>query len=162
MRPTRILRFPGPVVAFGVVLLMLGGLGLLGSVVIGGVTLKSTASTHEDLLATRKAAAARELRQAGVPEVAITEFFETGSISDINLGVGPDPRDRERVREILRTYESGTAASTAGTAIASGIGLGAAAIAGAVSLPLLLVGALLLLRRSVWRCEACGFVFDRA
>lgn len=57
---------------------------------------------------------------------------------------------------------SGDSQAAAGAGIAAFMGMGMTVMAFAVSLPVLIAGAILVLRRKVWRCGGCDFMFERA
>jgi hypothetical protein len=71
----------------------------------------------------------------------------------------------EDQRKALESATSGYAGQLAGAGIGGAAVTGIAGIvmivAYIVLLPLFIIGLLLTLKKKVWRCPACGYVFDR-
>ena len=57
---------------------------------------------------------------------------------------------------------SGDPSNAAAAGLAAAMGLGMTVLAFAISLPVLIAGAILIMRRKVWQCGSCDFVFERA
>jgi len=162
MARDKIYRLSGCLVTIGYTLWVPAVLVLIVTLAftVFGVSATSTAaSTTRD---TAKKAALERLKN--IPNIAqevSREFESTGQIDQQTMSK-LDEEQRHKVEEISTEYH----ANIAGTAIAA---MGTGCVGGSVALlvyiagiPAFIVGFLLTLRRSVWRCAQCAFVFDRA
>lgn len=162
MIQTKVFRLSGCLVALGFCLLIPAFIGLVS---IGGCVAITTIGTGAAAVAVSQSAitnAASQLSSIdGVP-LEYIRLFETNQIA-AKRGISelPEPT-QEPVRKILLDYN----AQKAGTAIATGMfaTFGTVIVIGCffASIPVLIVGFLLVMRKKVWLCLSCGFNFDRA
>ncbi|HKS16308.1 MAG TPA: hypothetical protein VJU16_03295, partial [Planctomycetota bacterium] len=91
----------------------------------------------------------------------VHDFESDGKIDDRRLADLP-PEQRRQVQEIESQYHLaiGTAAAATGCFGCLG-GLGVIALFVA-SVPALIVGLLLVLKKNIWQCLGCTSVYDRA
>lgn len=127
-------------------------------VLFAGAGASATAGTLD---AAKKNAIA-QLHQYDAPFGIVDEFDRTGTVQDASLEALHDEATRAHVKAILQLYHATIAGGAIGATAATGIA--GALIVGAyvVGIPLFIVGLLLTLKKNVWRCATCGYVFDRA
>ena len=109
-----------------------------------------------------KAEAVVQLRELEDLPLGIVASFESdASIPEASLRV-LESEQRTRVDAILTSYQSAVrSVGLAGTAV-TGIGTVGVIFTYIVALPFFIVGLLLTVKKRVWRCQACGYIFDRA
>lgn len=150
------LRFLGYVLWVPALLMLIlaGGCGLL----VGGA---GTSATVETVTKSRNDAANQLLDIGSIPRERIEEFQKSGTFERNELQLIP-ASDRDRAERILDLHQASVAGAGLGGAAATGIaGLGALAMF-VMFIPLFVVGLLLTLKKNVWKCPTCGYVFDRA
>jgi hypothetical protein len=88
------------------------------------------------------------------------EFRQAGRIREETIN-GLPLDQRRKVRDVVIEY--GVAVGSAGIAGAAVGGVGTLVVVGllAFGIPGTIVGLLLLRRKSLWRCGACGYAFER-
>ncbi|MFZ2958007.1 MAG: hypothetical protein WA705_14060 [Candidatus Ozemobacteraceae bacterium] len=101
------------------------------------------------------------LTDAKVPANIISEYRETGKIAQDSISK-LQPRDKSAVDNALHTERASKIGHGIGVGIIAATGGAMTVAAFMVGLPAFIVGFLLLLKRSVWRCPSCGYIFDRA
>lgn len=162
MAATAVRRLSSGLVVIGYVLLTMGvlGMGTAGCVAVVGMS--SSASVSEESKRQNDEWALEQLGEAGVSSETLREFRLNGNLHETTIASIEDEDRRRRVEAIISTHSSSAAGSAMGAGIATGIGTAFVLGVGLVSLPLFIVGLLLTLKKNVWRCGACGYVFDRA
>jgi hypothetical protein len=160
MRPTRVRRFSHGLVVLGYLMMIFGFLPMLGAAACGllstGSVVKNAATGMDD------SKTIRELDDiAGLPSRVVDEYRSTHEVSERTIS-GLTSTQQHEVRMAL----AGDVGRKAGGAMATGITAGASivtfAVASVIGIPLLIVGLLLTLRRNVWQCGDCSYIFDRA
>jgi len=158
----RVFRLSGCVVGIGYTLWVPALLVLLFAIVLTVIGTASTTAAGSTALDTSKKQALARLKQVpNIPAEAITEFEKGGRLSEQTLASLP-PEQRFKVNEIQTTYSAGVAGAALGTMGAGCIGGSITLLLYIASIPTLIVGFLLTLRKNIWRCQQCGFIFDRA
>ncbi len=161
LKKTKVRRLSGCLAAIGYTLWVPGAIGLLVAVLLSLVVVGATGKGAADLETQTKAEVVQQLRQIeGVPDTLIAGFEDSGNIPQAQLEA-LDVDARERVKEALLGYEMSRAAGAAGTAIGAGLSGFGVAILYVFSIPCLIIGLLLTLKKKVWRCSECGVAFDR-
>lgn len=162
LEPRRIFRLSGCLVALGFFLLAYAGAAIMGGIVL---TVAGTAITgvagKEAMDKARQEGLTRLKQDPDLPPSVVRDFENDGVIDDSEMNkLTPD--QRRRVQEIQAQYivSAGGAAAAVGCVGCLG-GLGVIVLF-VSSIPALIVGLLLILKKSVWHCVACTSVFDRA
>lgn len=158
MQPRLMPRFGDGLRAIGVLLVLVSvavlGFATLTVFMAVGSTQDGTANTQRhhtvNLLL--------ELRD--IPRAAIDEFERTGTMDRAALRQLSEGERRQAERLLEAHDRVVNNQATPGTVL--GVGGCGLFVLGLVFVPLLIGGALLLRRRSVWWCQMCGYVFDRA
>ncbi len=127
--------------------------------VVVGPQATREATTKQDARAQSAAITALE-GIPGLPDALLQELESTGKLSEETIGRLP-PEQQSRVRTIMIDYYGSRVASGAGGAISAGLGLFLILVLLAFGIPGAIVGLLLIRRTKLWRCEGCGFAFDR-
>jgi hypothetical protein len=162
MQATKIRRFSGGLVFVGytlwipalLIMLMTGACTLFSF----GVGSSSTMRVADE--AKQRATTALHKVHGVTPEM-ISEFVEKSTLSEAFLRKLNTP-DRREVNIILSTYGSSVSGAAFGGTAAAGIGLAFLLVVYIFCIPLFIVGLLLTLKKRVWRCPTCGYVFERA
>ncbi len=162
LEPRRIFRLSGCLVALGFFLLAFSGAAVIGGVVLTVAGTAITGVAGAEAVDKARQEAATSLKQIpDLPPSVVRDFENDGTIENSNLDkLTPD--QRRRVQEIQAQYvvTIGGAATAAGCIGCLG-GLGVIVLF-ISSIPALIVGLLLILKKNVWQCMACTSVFDRA
>ena len=67
-----------------------------------------------------------------------------------------------KLKAIETSYNAEVAGATIGTGVAATIGGGLMLVMFIITIPGQIIGFLLILRKKVWKCGQCGYVFERA
>ena len=162
MSPTKIFRFSGCLVAIGVSLLVpsLMALGMATFCGLGG--LFSGGAATVDTVGKLKAETAKELAAIpNIPKSVLDDFEQDGVLEDATLA-GLKPAMRERVETIEKGHAAGIAGVALGGTAVAGVSIAGVLVTYVIGIPAFIVGFVLILRKKVWRCAGCGYVFDRA
>jgi len=162
MRQGKVFRLSGCLVAIGFTLLIPAFFGLLVALlftvaIIGGTG--NFISIGKEQARTNAVAQMKAID--GVPD-SFVRLFETNQSLAMTEATNLSSDIQLPAMHVIDIfYQDTSRAETAGglTATAGGI---AVLIAYVVSIPTLIVGFLLVLRKKVWRCTQCGYIFDRA
>lgn len=162
MYEAKIPRFSGCLIAIGysllvpaiLALLLTTGFALFGMFATGQASVEGVGEAKERALESLRAI-------EGLPGPVITDFYEDGQIEDSNKDSLP-PEQRRRVDSILGLYNASVAGTAIGSTMAAGLGAAMVFTVYAVAVPALVVGFVLLLKKNVWMCRRCRYVFDRA
>lgn len=161
MAAKRISRFSKALVFIGYTLWVPAAL-FLALVTVATIMVSTDGSRADDAVADRARDRAYEnLKEIGLSPQMVSEFTSSGDISDSHIET-LIPSERRQVRDVLLNYRSTVAASKSGSAIAAGVGGCSMVVAYIIGIPFFVVGLLLTLRKNVWECGSCGYVFDRA
>ena len=128
--------------------------GALGTAATGSASVTVTEHTKQETVTKLQAI-------EGLPAAVVTDFEPDGRISDETFAT-LTPAQSNDVRRLQSAYTAAVAGATVGTGLAALFGGGLVIIMFAIAIPGLIVGFLLILRKKVWRCQACGYIFDRA
>lgn len=158
----KIFRFSGCLVALGFCILVPS---LIFLVFAALMALAGTAVTSEfGAQAEREARskAASDLRAIpGLPVAVIADFEEDGLIPADRLNSLPSFDVQRSVNRVINAYQASSASAAVGTGAAAVVGGGIVLYFFFASIPALIVGFLLVLRRKVWKCTNCGFFYER-
>jgi tetrahydromethanopterin S-methyltransferase subunit F len=157
MSPIKIFRLSLPLAIIGYFLI----LASLGSVATGGIMALVGIGVSASSASVAKSEATEKLEALALPAALIEEFKRSGDISETRLAA-LDTRDRLQANSVLADYRLQSGLSGAATGIA---GLMGGAMAGGllvISLPILIVGLLISLRKKIRHCKACGYFYDLA
>lgn len=160
MEDVKIFRLHGCLVAIGFGVLAACVLLLILAVLVK--SRQSAAASAVERAQTRaKAEALSQLRALNVPAPVVSDFEPDAGLSGPSWAL-LSPAQSNEVRRIESEHQL-KLDGAAGVRSAVGIiGGGLFVLFLAVALPGIVIGLLLLLRKKVWRCEACGYFFDRA
>jgi len=161
MESVKRFRLSGCLVSAGFALVVTSLVALAVGLLLVAVGPKATreATTAHDARAQSAAIKALE-GIPGLPHAVVQELESTGKVSEETIGRLPFDQ-RSRVRSIMIDYYGSRVASGAGGAIGAGMGIFLILVLFAFGIPGAVVGLLLVRRRKLWRCGACGFAFDR-
>jgi hypothetical protein len=95
-----------------------------------------------------------------LPDAVARELESTGKVSEATIRRLPFDQ-QSRVRSTLIDYYGSRVASGTGGAIGAGVGVFLILLLFGFGVPGTIVGLLLVRKRKLWRCGACGFAFDR-
>jgi hypothetical protein len=161
MAPVKVFRFSGCLVAVGVTVLVPAILGLVVGALLAIFGTVGTATTSSEALSRAKATAARSLREIPVEETVVDDFFDDAMIREDTLA-RLSPEKRRRVEAVMDGFHAQVAGAALGTTAAAGVGMGVVVLIYLFSIPAFVLGLVLILRKKVWRCSNCGYVFERA
>jgi hypothetical protein len=161
MAPKKLFRSSGCLVVGGAVLLVASLTATALGVVIGLVGPGATreAVSTRDSQAKAKAVAGLQ-RIPDLPDALVQELESTGKVSEETLSRLP-LEQRQRVRTVLIDYYGERIGSGVAHGVTAGVGTFFVLVLLAFGIPGAIIGLVLLRRRKVWRCESCGFAFDR-
>ena len=97
----------------------------------------------------------------GIPTSVISDFETNATFQEASLSA-LTPSQREQVQEVQTSYNAEVAGATIGTGVAATIGGGLMLVMFIITIPGQIIGFLLILRKKVWKCGQCGYVFERA
>lgn len=133
------------------------GIGIL-SATVGPRATRDAVATH-DAGATSEALAALR-RIPGLPPGVVQEFEAKEAISEETLAELPFDR-QSRVRDVMIAYHGQRASTGFAGLFTAGVGTFIVLVLFAFGIPGGIVGLILVRKRKVWRCAACGFAFER-
>jgi hypothetical protein len=145
--PQKVHRMSGPAVTIGYILLIPSLIGLLVS--FGFLILSWTAAAQ--VATTINETTARELRGANVPEEFIRQLKEGKVVSQSELSALTTEK-----RRAVEAANLQIAGSLAGAGCAGACGTGLAGVGAVISFVGGLVGWLLVMKKRVLTCNACG------
>jgi hypothetical protein len=162
MAATRVPKFSSVLRIIGFTLWIPALLLLAGSTVMVCATMGAGSSAAGEVMTRARNEGANRLRGVRqMPEAVVDDFKEDGQVAETVL-VTLDETQRQAVRTEMTTYS----ATAAGSAIGSGAvaGVGGCGLIGLyfVLVPTMIVGFVLTLKKNVWKCGTCGYIFDRA
>ena len=162
MEPRRLFRLSGCLVASGYGLLVTAVAAVLFAVLLAVVGPRATTGAAADHEARAKADAIAALRKSpgDLPAAVYEEFASGGAISDRTLSTLPFDQ-QSTTRSVMAEYHRKRAASGIATLATAGIGGLSALILFVFGITASIVALLLVRKRKVWRCTACGFAFER-
>lgn len=162
MKRKQIYRLSGCLVVIGSFILICGFLTIGMAIWITVAGTSATAKIESETLAEAK----KEVRQKlegidGLPESVIREFKTTGDIKQKTID-SLDGKIKTDVETILASYRASIIGIGLGTGMFALFGGGIVIILFIVGIPALIIGFLLVLKKKVWRCTNCGYIFARA
>jgi hypothetical protein len=162
MRPTKVFRLSGCLVAIGFFLLIPCFLLLCFALLLGALGTAATGSASVKVTERAKQDAVTKLRAVeGISPIVVSNFQATGRIYDASLAT-LEPAQREQVQQIQSSYDAQVAGAAVGTGFAALFGGGLILVMFIIAIPGLIIGFLLILRKKVWKCQVCGYIFERA
>lgn len=162
MMPTKVFRFSGCLVAIGVSLLVPSMLALGAATFCAVAGVFSGGSATVQLAEDLKREAISELENIpDLPDAVVSDFTVDGAIDEATL-TALKPQQRRQAEAIESSFQAGTAGAALGGTAVAGVSIFGVLATYAAAIPTFIVGLVLVLRRGVWRCVACGYVFDRA
>jgi hypothetical protein len=162
MFQTKVHRLSGCLVAIGFCLLI----PAIGAVLLAGVTMLASIFggniAGQSILPLAQSNAVHELSAIKDMPASFVEFFKTNQLNARSHIPDLPPEIQPSATEALDKFEiKRVEVSNFGRGMALGGGVFSVVVFVA-ALPLLIVGFLLVLKKKVWRCKGCGFIFDRA
>lgn len=148
--PKKISRMSAPVVVIGWLLLVPSFFGML----VGGTAIFFGGSATVEVSENLSEEIRLELETEGVPEAVISNVLAYEDVDTEGLTA-------EQVR-VIDSAEMSLAAGTAGAAVGGGLGIFMGLVIGVCSFVGGLLGWLLVMKKKVLRCNACGAVVDAA
>jgi hypothetical protein len=162
MRPTKVFRLSGCLATLGFFLLIPCFLLLCFALLFGALGMAATGSASVKVTEQAKQDAITKLRaMEGIPPGVISNFQPTARVSDTSL-TALEPPQREQVHQIQSSYDAQVAGAAVGTGFAALFGGGLVIIMFVIAIPGLIIGFVLILRKKVWKCQTCGYIFERA
>ena len=172
IRKAKVPRLSGCLVAIGytlwipAALLLLVALlmtfGLVGAA--GSVASETSKESKEKAIAQLQKIGVQDITEPGlvqrVPPSLLETFRKQGSIPETQVEA-LRPAVRDEVKRVLAEYDLSRAGEAAGTGLAVAAGGLILVLLYAISLPTVIIGLLLTLKKKIWRCKECGFPFDR-
>jgi hypothetical protein len=161
MASDKVYRMSGCLVMIGYLFVVAGALIMLGAVGFSFLGLSAGTKSLPETLARENARTEGKMAEAGLPPFVIEEYHRTKTVSSRTLGALPqeDRRKADRILSSSTAGKTGAVVGTAGMAVCGGAFTMAALAAG---LPMFVLGFLFVLKRKVWRCLKCGYIYDRA
>ena len=163
MGPSKLFRFSVCLVSLGFFMAIPAAIGLILLALFGVLGFFGTGAAISSGWTSAQSNAVYRLGQIeGVPADYIALFRTNSLRASTELSkIVPDSA-QSAARQVMHDYElARSSISTVGGA-AGMLGGAFVLIPVAICIPIFIVGMLLVLRRKVWRCGHCGFIFDRA
>ena len=162
MVATKIPKFSGCLVAIGYTLLIPSILALLAVTAVALLGVFATGSATVEGVNRAKGSAIEQLNEIpDLPPEVVADFEDDGVIDDsVKANLTED--QQRRVDSVVSMYGASIAGTALGGTMAAGIGTAMVVTVYMICIPAFIVGLVLLLKRSVWRCRKCGYVFERA
>jgi hypothetical protein len=162
MRPAKVYRLSGWLVFLGYCILVPCFLGfcltilfaIIGTAATGTAGMQATQQAKQEALVKLKA-------MDGLPSNVISSFETATNIPESSLNA-LEPGQRDQVQQIQSSYAAEITGATLGTGMAAIFGGGLLVVAFLITIPGQIIGFLLILRKKVWKCGHCGYVFERA
>lgn len=162
MRKTKVFRFSGCLVAIGITLLVPSLLALLLATFIAITGTAATGAATVEVAERQKAETIESLSQIeGLPTAVLSDFEDDTIVSEATLSA-LTPEMRNEVEAVIAAHQLATVGAAAGTGMFAAVGTAVVVLIYVISIPALIVGFVLILRRKVWKCGGCGYIFDRA
>jgi hypothetical protein len=159
---TRVSKFSTALVLIGYTLWIPALLLLLGTTACTILTMGAgTARTAKVALDAKREAIEKLGKIENLPPIVLTEFERDDKVQDSTLSSLPDEQ-RTEVSSIVISYSGQIAGAAIGGTAAAGIGGCALVTVYVFCVPLFIIGLVLTLKKNIWQCPACGYVFDRA
>ncbi len=161
MQKTKVFRLSGCLVSIGAFILFCTGSTILISIIIAITGTAVTGVAAFDIEDRAKSDAVAKLNQIdGLPSFVILDFNDDGMIRDATLaGIGKD--HRKAVHHIMESYNLQLNSGVAATGIAAVMGGSFVIFVILCSLGLSAIGFILVLRKKVWKCNRCGYLYER-
>ena len=162
MEPTKVARFTGCLIGIGYTLLIpaIVAISVATGVTLSGILI--TGETTSRSAERAKAETANKLRAIrGLPEYIVEDFKRSGEIGQGIRGQ-LTPMELQEVDLAMASYNASLAGSAIGGTMAAGMGIMMNVAIYATSIPALIMGFVLLMKKKVWRCNGCGYLFERA
>lgn len=162
MAATRVARFSPTLRIIGLTLWIPAILLLAGSTLMVCVSMGVSGSTATEMQAKARNEGANRLQNVRLMDDAIVEDFrKDGKVDEVVLVTLSGDHQRA-VRQEMSTYSATVAGSALGTGAVAGVG--GCGLIGAyfILVPVMVLGFVLTLKKSVWRCGNCGYIYDRA
>jgi hypothetical protein len=161
MSPRRVQRFSPALVVIGYLLWIPTLFILLGVTGCTVLTMGASGVGSVSGMDTAKQAVVKQLIDDKVDAAAVDEFRRTSDVSAPTLARLP-PEQRTAVEAAITAHRIMIGGGTVATAAVTGFGLLFLVVAWAGGVPFFIVGLILTLKRNVWQCSACQYIYDRA
>ncbi len=161
METVKIFRLSGCLVAAGVALVVTSLAALAVGLLLAAAGPKATGEAVSSHDARAKFAAIEALQKIPqLPDAIVEELESTDKVSENTIARLP-LEQRQQVRNILLDYHGARGSTGVAGAVTAGVGTVLVLVRLAFGVTGGIVGLLLVRRRKVWRCAACGIAFDR-
>jgi hypothetical protein len=157
MHADKVFRLSGCLATIGFIILVPCFLLMCFAIVFGLIGTAASVNVIEGL---EKETTSSLTDIEGLPAEVISDFERDNRVSDETLAM-LTPAQRNDVQRLLSTYADRLTGASAAVGISALFGGGLFVIMLAISIPGFIVGLVLILRNKVWRCQMCGYVFDR-
>lgn len=157
----RIYRMSGCLVAIGYFLVIPGMLMMLGGIGFTFLGMGAGATATTETFDKIKKEVIADFNKAGVSPQVIDEYQRTNRVSQTTIN-SLSPTEKEKVNRVLMSDSARKAGAAIGTAGAAVCGGAFTMMTFLIGLPSFIIGFLLILKRNVWRCPSCEYIFDRA
>jgi hypothetical protein len=162
MDRTRVRRFSSALVFIGYTVWIPAALFVAGATIMTCVIGGTSVSTAADSAARLKRTGVTALDDIPGLPASVSEAFErTGNVPEAELA-DLTQTQRARVSAIQASYAAGIGGTAIGTAMATGVSGCGIVAAYLIGVPFFIIGLVLTLKKNVWKCRQCGYIFDRA
>lgn len=162
MWQTRVAKFSDALRIIGFTLWVPAVLLLAGSTVMVCVTAGAGGSTAIDQAAKARNEGANRLSGVRLMPDAIVEDFRADGLVEETTLITLSEEHRAAIRQEMSSYGATVAGSAIGSGMIAGAGGCGLIAAYFVLVPTMIVGFVLTLKKNVWRCQNCGYIYDRA
>lgn len=159
METRKIFRFSGCLVAIGFSVLVPALCALLSvtfCAILGTVTGGTGAA---QVMSETKAESIERLKTAGLPAASIADFDVDGHFE---TKAGFTPEQLKAAEDAELEYTAAILGAGGAATVMTGMGVAGVIVTYGICIPTFVLGLVLVLRKKVWRCRSCGYVFDRA
>ncbi len=158
---TSVFRLSGCLVTLGFILLIPAAITLAFTILLTVLGVYATGTAASEMTNKLVMETEEELQELRVPQHVIADFKDDHSISEKTLNTLSSDQ-RRQVEITMDTYNAVAAGAAIGTGGIAIFGGGFVVALFVLSIPALIIGFLLILRKKVCKCPNCGYFFERA
>lgn len=161
MQPTKSFRLSGCLVTAGFALVVSSLVAVAFGVLLAIGGTKGTAKAAREHSDRAKLDAVAKLANVpGLPPTVVSEFNRTSTVSGPTIARLPLDQ-QSQVRSVLIDYGIAMASMGSAGLFVAGVGTFVVLALFVFGIPGVIVGLLLVRRKKLWRCGACGYGFER-
>lgn len=162
MAQTRVRRLSGVLVAIGYTLVIPSLLVLLAVTLFFFLGAASTPSAMGSMDSVATSNAVVQLHSIDGVSAEFIALFQTNHWLATKKADDLQEPAKSKVLDVVRSFQGHKLATGAATGVIAVVGIGVLVATYFFLIPVLIIGFLLTLKKRVWRCRNCGFIFDRA